>query len=43
MPMLLDAALAVLVLSGAIFLGAVGLALFKALKEEKDENTKKPN
>lgn len=43
MPALIDAALAILILAGAVFLGSVGLALFKALKEDKkNDDTTKP-
>jgi hypothetical protein len=43
MPALLDLALAILVLSGALFLGSVGLALLKELTkkpEDKDDQNK---
>lgn len=44
MPALLDLALAVLVLTGAFFLGSVGLALYKELKKDsKDENDQPPS
>ena len=42
MPVLLDLALAVLVLAGAIFLGSVGLALFKELTKKGDNNDQAP-
>lgn len=40
MPVLLDLALAVLVLAGALFLGATAIALIKALYEDKNPNDK---
>ncbi len=40
MPLLLDIALAVLVLSGALFLGSVGLTLLRELR--KDDNQQEP-
>jgi hypothetical protein len=39
-PALIDAALAVLVLAGAIFLGAVGLALIKTVLGDKNDDKK---
>lgn len=44
MTALIDAALALLLLAGALFLGSVGLALYKELsKGDKDENNQPPS
>jgi hypothetical protein len=38
MPLLLDIALAVLVLAGALFLGSAAFALIKELKKDNNDN-----
>ena len=42
MPVLLDIALALLVLAGALFLGSVALALFKELTKKDNSNDQNP-
>jgi hypothetical protein len=43
MPLLIDLALAVLVLAGALFLGSVGLALFKELSKGNGNDKTPPS
>jgi hypothetical protein len=43
MPALIDAALAVLVLVGAFFLGTIAMALFRELTKGKNDDDKKSN
>lgn len=42
MPALLDIALALLVLGGAILLGGVGLSLFRELKKDDKDDSQNP-